>query len=345
MRFKLALATLRYLIWGSIAATLLLVSTEAFGEAQRAVSLLYFRGTGLEKAVSLEWATASELDTAGYRLERANAAEGPFQNLGQIGIVPARGDSLQGADYYATDRDSVQNGTKYWYRLIEIEFNGTENPVGPISVTAGRQEPTATSVPGSTAQATATTLGGSMATATPTSSSTPTDNATASGSSLTATLLATASGSVSNAARGASTTPTARAQAVAVLAQAGTLAPGTAYPGAPGATLPPPLGTPVANQAYPSPAFEATALQTAPYPLSVEGKGRGITAGQPAAIPTGTLAALIGESPGGAAASATDSEPEAQRASSSTVLLWAGFLAALMIFILAVVGSIIYFRR
>lgn len=344
MRIRLSPANLRYLtylIWGSIAITLLLLSTRALAEVPRAVSLLYFRGNGLDKAVSLEWATASELNTAGYRLERAAAVEGPFQNLDQIGIIPAIGDSLQGAEYNATDRNSLQNGTVYWYKLIEIEFDGTENPVGPISVTAGHQEPTATSASGSTAQPTATTAGGPATTSSATPSPTSTENTSTPDSSPTATLRVSADGQATVAARNASTNPSAQAQAAAMLAQAGTPVPGTAYPGAPGATLVPPLGTPVTNQGYPPVGSEPTAPPTEPYPLSFEREDRIDAEQQPVVIPTGTLAALIGEDTG----TVPVQEPEPQTTSSSSLFLWAGFIAALMIFIAAVVGSILYFRR
>lgn len=345
MRYRSWPANLRHLIWGHltvirvcIAALLLLLSTQVFAEVPRAVSLLYFRGSGLDRAVSLEWATASELNTAGYRLERADASEGPFRNLSQIGIVPAIGDSLQGAEYKATDRDSLQNGNVYYYRLIEIEFDGTENPVGPISVTAGKAEPTATSVLESTVQATSTSTGGAATTASATPSPTPAGNTATPGSSL-----ATVDSRSAGAATSASLTPPAQAQVAAVLAQNTPPSSGTAYPGAPGATLVPPAGTPGINQAYPPSGSEATTQPTEPYPLSFERDDGARTEQQPVAIPTGTLAALIGEASG--AAPVQEPEPALETRASSTLLLWAGFLAALMIFVLAVVGSIIYFRR
>jgi hypothetical protein len=340
MRFLFSPANRRYLLLGSIALTLLAFSTQVLAEVPRAVSLLYFRGGGLEQAVLLEWATASELDTAGYRLERAEAANGTFQTLDQIGIVPAIGDSLQGAEYDAMDGNSVQNGTVYWYKLIEIEFDGTENPVGPISVTAGHQEPTATVASSSTAQSSPTTAGGSAPTATGTPSPTPTGDASTPDSSATTTLPASADGLATAAAERLSLTPSTQEQAAAILAQAGAPGPGTPYPGVPGATLVPPLGTPATNQVYPPAGSEPAALPTEPYPLSVEREDRG-GAGQPVVIPTGTLAALIGE----VSETLPAQEAELESTSSSSLFLWTGFLAALMIFIAAVVGSIIYFRR
>jgi hypothetical protein len=340
MRFQISPANLRRLAWGSTATILLLLSTRVLAEVPRAVSLLYFRGNGLDRAVSLEWATGTELNTAGYRLERAEASGGPFQVLNQIGVIPARGNSLQGAEYNATDRDSLQNGKVYWYKLIEIEFDGAENPIGPISVTAGYQEPTATSTSGSTAQPSATvaTSSGTAASMTPSltpTASTPTPNSL---STATATALTT---SLSPAAANSSLTPPPQAQAPGALAQAGTPVSGTAYPGAPGTAPIPPAGTSATNQGYPPAGFESTALPPEPYPQSIEREDR-VDSGRPVVIPTGTLAALIGEVP---EALPTSQLAEPETTSSSSLLLWAGFLAALMIFVAAVIGSILYYRR
>ncbi len=115
----------------------------ASGETLHAVTLLYFRGTGQNDAVKLEWATATELSTAGFQIERATQKAGPFQLLDEIGFVPSEAppDGLTGAEYLEVDRDGIVNGKTYWYVLIEIEIDGTENRTEPISVIAGQATP------------------------------------------------------------------------------------------------------------------------------------------------------------------------------------------------------------
>ena len=340
MQFRLSTAILRHLARGSFVLALLILSTQVLAEVPRAVALLYFRGTGLDRAISLEWATATELNTAGYRLERAEASAGPFLRLDQIGIVPAIGDSLQGAEYVATDRDGLQNGIEYWYKLVEIEFNGTENPIGPIPVVAGIQEPTATNtrIPATSPPAT------TSANSSPTTSVTPSPTATAGAStpqsSPSPTLNANPSGPATSAAN--ALVATAQPRVADSLAQGSTSLQETAYPGQSQETLVAPAGTPITGEGYPPVGTDPAVPPTEAYPLSIDPEDR-VDSGEPIVIPTGTLAALIGEV--SEAEIAPPQEDVSETTSSSTLLLWTGFFVALMVFIAVVVGSIVYFRR
>src|SRR5687768_1681990 len=80
------------------------------------VDLLYFTATGLNNAVQLDWATASEFNTAGFMIERSLDAAGPYTVLDDIGFIPSEGGGIIGAVYEATDYTAV-NGTTYWYQL------------------------------------------------------------------------------------------------------------------------------------------------------------------------------------------------------------------------------------
>ena len=135
-----------------------------------AVDLLYFTATGLDNAVLLEWATASEFNTNGFMLERSLDAAGPYTILDDIGFIPGEGSGIMGAVYDATDWTAV-NGTTYWYQLIELEIDGSENRFGPVWATPGATG-TATFTPSPTGSATVT------PTSTPTASWTPTPTPT-----------------------------------------------------------------------------------------------------------------------------------------------------------------------
>jgi len=89
----------------------------------------------LSKAnVIVEWTTASELDTVGFYLLRAESPEGPFEQVnGQI--IPSTSDSLTGNSYSYEDQ-GVQSGTMYYYMLEEVENTGQSNQHGPIVVEA-----------------------------------------------------------------------------------------------------------------------------------------------------------------------------------------------------------------
>lgn len=75
--------------------------------------------------VIVTWETASEVDTAGFYLYRADSPSGPFILLNATPI-PARGDPLAGASYQFEDH-TVKWGQTYFYRLEELERNGGRN--------------------------------------------------------------------------------------------------------------------------------------------------------------------------------------------------------------------------
>jgi hypothetical protein len=94
-------------------------------------ALFYF-----DKAeIIIEWTTASELDTVGFNLLRAETQEGPFKQI-NTNLIPAGSDSLTGNNYTFTDR-SVHNGVTYYYMLEEIELTSETSHHGPIIVKAG----------------------------------------------------------------------------------------------------------------------------------------------------------------------------------------------------------------
>jgi hypothetical protein len=84
--------------------------------------------------VIVEWTTASELDTVGFNLLRAETQNGPFEQINS-NLIPAGSDSLTGSNYTFTD-SNVQDGITYYYMLEENELTGETNHHGPIVVKA-----------------------------------------------------------------------------------------------------------------------------------------------------------------------------------------------------------------
>jgi hypothetical protein len=237
------------------------ISPAAAGAEPTAIVLLYFRGSGLNDAVYLEWATATEFETAGFRLERSHNENGSYLALDNIGFIPAEGLGLEGAEYEAID-DTAVNGQLYWYKLVEIEWGGTYNRSDPISVMAGIATPTATAThtPVATATTGWTPTNTPLPTATTGSSSGPPAAATATATAL-ATLPAmpTATTTPINAATPAATatpvaafsTPTAVPMPATV--QAGPTRPALTPTAAGAAVLSQPPATAVAESGYPAP--------------------------------------------------------------------------------------------
>jgi hypothetical protein len=84
--------------------------------------------------VIVEWATASELDTAGFNLYRSDNPAGPFTRINDH-LIPASPDPLIGGSYVYTDTEVVAGHT-YHYQLEDVEAGGTTTRHGPIVVKA-----------------------------------------------------------------------------------------------------------------------------------------------------------------------------------------------------------------
>jgi hypothetical protein len=85
-------------------------------------------------AVTVEWSTASELNTAGFNILRGESPDGPFTRL-NAEVIPASPDPLVGGSYVYTDT-TVTPGQTYTYQLEEVEFGGGTAPQGTVTVTA-----------------------------------------------------------------------------------------------------------------------------------------------------------------------------------------------------------------
>ncbi len=86
-------------------------------------------------AVTVEWETASELDTAGFNLLRSENPDGPFERINDS-IILSTGDSLSGGSYRYEDATAAA-GKTYYYLLEEIGSDGSSNRHGPIAVSTG----------------------------------------------------------------------------------------------------------------------------------------------------------------------------------------------------------------
>ena len=100
-----------------------------------ALVLGYMAAIGLKRAVIVvEWSTASELDTAGFNLYRAQSPDGPFTQI-NTDMIPASPDPLVGGSYKYEDLQA-EAGEVYYYQLEDVEYNGNVSRFGPIEVKA-----------------------------------------------------------------------------------------------------------------------------------------------------------------------------------------------------------------
>lgn len=120
-------------------AALSLASNEAQARQTLNIGLTRFEAIPLDNAVRLEWDTETELGTAGYRLKRGQ--NGSFSYLYQSDgsstlFINSEGGPSLGASYSIVDETAV-NGEVYTYQLIEVTVDGSETVQASRAVTTG----------------------------------------------------------------------------------------------------------------------------------------------------------------------------------------------------------------
>jgi hypothetical protein len=84
-----------------------------------------------DASVRLEWRTASELRNLGFHLYRGSTADGPWTRL-TSSMIPGLGSSAIGQAYAFAD-GGLQNGTRYFYRLEDVDASSRRTSHGPVS--------------------------------------------------------------------------------------------------------------------------------------------------------------------------------------------------------------------
>jgi len=97
------------------------------------IELAAFTATADRKSVVLAWKTDSEIDNAGFNIYRSDRPDGGYRIINGR-TIPAQGFADMGADYTFTDT-AVRSGKTYYYRLEDINLNGTTTMHGPVSAT------------------------------------------------------------------------------------------------------------------------------------------------------------------------------------------------------------------
>ncbi len=85
------------------------------------VELLHFGASPRENAITLEWQTASEVNSAGFELQRSTDEGRIFEKIAWIDSQ--QGNSIDLRTYQYTDSE-VKKGVPYYYRLKQIDLDG-----------------------------------------------------------------------------------------------------------------------------------------------------------------------------------------------------------------------------
>jgi hypothetical protein len=111
-----------------------------------AVALMSFSASGVDGAVDLSWQTGSELDNLGFHLYRSSSDSGPWTRL-TSSLIPGLGSSPVGATYSWGDSGLV-NGTRYFYRLEDVDTRSVSTFHGPVSAVPSAGAPAPPPAPG-----------------------------------------------------------------------------------------------------------------------------------------------------------------------------------------------------
>jgi len=100
------------------------------------VELVDFEATGLSRSVDVRWATAQEVNSGYFEVERATLENGLRTNFEKIANVSASGNSQTRKDYGIID-NNVSNGVTYVYRLRIVDKDGSFDYSGEQIVSFG----------------------------------------------------------------------------------------------------------------------------------------------------------------------------------------------------------------
>jgi hypothetical protein len=86
------------------------------------IDLVRFQAKGKLARIFLKWETASEIDTAGFNIYRADAEDGVYNKI-NMALIPAKGSATEGAAYKFVDWN-VEKDKTYYYKLEDIDSTG-----------------------------------------------------------------------------------------------------------------------------------------------------------------------------------------------------------------------------
>jgi hypothetical protein len=97
------------------------------------ITLSSFTAKASNGRVKLEWSTESEIENAGFNIYRSETEADGYVKINSD-LISAKGSETKGAKYVFTD-NIAKNRKTYFYKLEDIDLNGTKTMHGPKSAT------------------------------------------------------------------------------------------------------------------------------------------------------------------------------------------------------------------
>ena len=110
-------------------------STQTNGDVALPVTLSSFSATADKDQIMLKWATESEVNNLGFEILRSIQNPDNFVRISSYqynAALQGQGNSNTRTEYSFTD-NSVNENVTYWYKLVDVDFNGHRTGHGPIS--------------------------------------------------------------------------------------------------------------------------------------------------------------------------------------------------------------------
>jgi len=99
------------------------------------VDMISFNAEAANQKVILRWVTAAEINNRGYIVYRSKNIYGIFDIIDSYlmnAALKGAGNSSKNTEYEYID-DHLENNIKYWYKVADVDLNGTQNLHGPVS--------------------------------------------------------------------------------------------------------------------------------------------------------------------------------------------------------------------
>jgi len=99
------------------------------------VELISLSAHANKNNILLKWKTASELNNLGFIVQRSKNNDSLYKNIASYEVdqsLKGLGNSASGKEYTFIDSDVIA-GILYWYKIIDVSFDGKYSEHGPVS--------------------------------------------------------------------------------------------------------------------------------------------------------------------------------------------------------------------